>query len=84
MVLHMCTDRAFKGGELSSVPTTGELLSLAEECEGLAEACIAAAAKISSINNPYRAVNVRELDLPGVLSPSRMLSCSGVYYDYRR
>ena len=57
MILHMCADRAFKHGELSPTPTADELHSLAEECEGLAEARVAAAAKISSIGNPYQATN---------------------------
>jgi hypothetical protein len=50
-MLFMSVDRAFSQGEISFDPTATELHNLANECEGLAEAHLAAQSKIASLQN---------------------------------
>ena len=47
----MSVDRAFSQGEISFNPTTTELHDLANDCEGLAEAHLAAKSKIASLRS---------------------------------
>jgi len=58
-MLFMSVDQAFSHGELSSVPTSSELHEVANNCEGLAEAHLAAKSKIASLRTIHH-----EDDLP--------------------